>query len=189
MDRRTLDVKIASLGVGADQAVEIARLELVGVLRQRFEVADAVVAGAGFENIAEGERAQRRVAAGAAAGDHQAVAVDFAAFGQIARAVDAIVDVDDAPLAVEPFAIRAAVAGAAAVVHVEHGDAAAGPVLNRNLSDAELGDVGPPWLITSSGGFSFVGRSVIAILRRVEKAVSGQAVLGRETRSPRASER
>ncbi len=103
MNRRAFDVKIAPLGIGADQAVEIARLELVRVLGQRFEIADAVVARAGFENVAEGQRAERRVAAGAAAADRQAVAVDFAAFDEIARAVDAIIDVDDAPLAVEPF--------------------------------------------------------------------------------------
>ena len=80
MDRRALDVEIAPIGIGADQAVEIARLELVGVFGQRFEIADAVVAGAGSENIAESERAERCVAAGASATDRQSIAVDFAAF-------------------------------------------------------------------------------------------------------------
>ena len=92
------------------------------------------MAGAGFENVAESERAQRSVAAGAAAADRQAVAVDLAAFREIARAVDAIVDIDDAPLAVEPFSVCAAVAGAAAIIDIEHRDAAAGPVLELSIS-------------------------------------------------------
>jgi len=69
VDRRALDVEIAPIGIGADQAVEIARLELVRVFGQRFEIGDAVVAGAGFENITESERAERRISAGAATMD------------------------------------------------------------------------------------------------------------------------
>ena len=65
-------------GIRADQAVQVARLELVRVRGQRLEVADAVVAGAGLEDVAEGQRAQRGVAAGAAAADRQALAVDLA---------------------------------------------------------------------------------------------------------------
>ena len=57
MDRRTFEVEIAPTGIGADELVAIARLELVGVFHQGFQVADAVVAGAGFENISECQRA------------------------------------------------------------------------------------------------------------------------------------
>ena len=49
------------------------------------------------------------------------------------RAVDAVVDVDDAPVAVESLAVGAAKAGAAAVIHVEHRDAAARPVLDAEV--------------------------------------------------------
>ena len=52
------------------------------------------------------------------------------------RAVDAVVDVDDAPLPVQAIAVRAPIARAAAVVHVEHGDAAAGPVLHAEIEHA-----------------------------------------------------
>ena len=75
VDRRALAVQVAPLGIGPDQAVEVARLELVRVARQRLEVADAVVARAGREDVAEGQRAQRRVAAGAAAADRQPLGV------------------------------------------------------------------------------------------------------------------
>ena len=97
VDRRALPVEIAALRVGADQAVEVADLELVRVVGQRLEVADAVVARAGPEDVAEGQGAERGVAAGAAAGDREPVGVDLARGDQVARAVDAVVDVDDAP--------------------------------------------------------------------------------------------
>jgi hypothetical protein len=47
MDRRTLDVEIARLWIRADQTIEVARFELVCVARERLQIADSVVAGAG----------------------------------------------------------------------------------------------------------------------------------------------
>ena len=68
---RALAVALAGLGVGADQGVEVARLELVRVAGERLGIGHAVVAGTGGEHVVEGERAQRRVAAGAAAADRR----------------------------------------------------------------------------------------------------------------------
>ena len=56
VDRRARTVQGLRLGVRTDQAVEIAGLELVGVARQLLEIADAVVAGAGGEEIVERQR-------------------------------------------------------------------------------------------------------------------------------------
>src|SRR6185312_3953673 len=121
------------------QPVEIARLELVRGARQRGRIADAVVAGAALEDIVERERDERRVATRAAAGDDAAVAVDQPLVGEESGSVDAVVDVDDAPLPVQPVAVLAAIAGAAAVVDVEHRDAAAGPVLGPQVEGARGG--------------------------------------------------
>ena len=110
MDRRAGDVEIAAFGVRADQSVEVARLEFMGVFRQRFQVADAVVAGAGFEDVAEGEGAQSGEAAGAAAANRQAIAIDLAKLCQVTGAVGAVVDIDDTPVAVQSFTIGAALA-------------------------------------------------------------------------------
>ena len=49
--RRALAVEILALGIGADQPVEIARLELVGVAGQRRDVADPVIARAALKNV------------------------------------------------------------------------------------------------------------------------------------------
>src|SRR5205807_4953355 len=75
----------------------------------------------------------RRVTARASTSDDQPIAVGFAAFDQVTRAVHAIVYVDYAPLPVQPAAILGAVAGAPAVVHIQHAEAATGPVLNGQL--------------------------------------------------------
>ena len=53
------------------------------------------------------------------------------------RAADAVLDVDDAPLALQAIAIRPAVAGAAAVIHVEHREAAAGPELHLRIEHVD----------------------------------------------------
>ena len=47
VDGRALGVAVPGLGPGADQAVEVAGLELVGVLGQRGQVGHPVVGGAG----------------------------------------------------------------------------------------------------------------------------------------------
>ena len=65
----------------ADEAVEVAGLELVRVAGQRGEVGDAVAAGPGGEDVLEGQRGERREAAGRAAADAQPVAVDVTALG------------------------------------------------------------------------------------------------------------
>lgn len=53
--------------MGAHQAVQVARLELVGVGGHRLQIADAEVADARRELVGEGERSERGVAAGAPA--------------------------------------------------------------------------------------------------------------------------
>ena len=73
--RRALSIEIRTLRVGADQPVEVARLEFVRVAGERGDVADAVIAGAALEHGAAGQGRQNGIAAGAAAGDDTAHAV------------------------------------------------------------------------------------------------------------------
>ena len=86
--------------------------------------------GAGFENFSKSERTESCVSPRATAGDDQPGAIHFATFGQIASAVDAIVNVNDSPFFVKSFTILTTVAGATAVVHVKHSESPAGPILN-----------------------------------------------------------
>ena len=66
IDRRTVEINLLCLRIGADQSIKITRFEFVRVFRERGEIAHAVVACAGFEAIVKRQRAQRRISAGAA---------------------------------------------------------------------------------------------------------------------------
>ena len=57
VDRGALPVQLAGLGIRADEAVQVARFEFVGVARQGFEVTDAVVACTRIEDAAERQSA------------------------------------------------------------------------------------------------------------------------------------
>ena len=124
-------VHLAVGGPLADQPIEIAGLELVGVGGEHLEVADPVVARAGPERVVEGEGGEGGIAARAAAADREAGGVGAAGLGEVPGARDAVLDIDHPPLAVEPLAVRAAVSGAAPVVDVEDREAAARPELDR----------------------------------------------------------
>src|SRR5205823_3087064 len=103
--RGALEVEVGAFGVGADEAVEIARLELVRVADEHGQVADAEVARARAEGVAEGQRVQGREAARAPARDYATRAVGLAAPYQILRAVHAVVHVNHAPLAVQALPV------------------------------------------------------------------------------------
>src|SRR5581483_10609519 len=115
-------------GIRPDQAVEVARLELVGVGGQRLGVGHAEVTGAHREVVSERQRAQRGVPAGTAASDGELVPVDQALGRQMAGGVDAVVDVDAPPRPLQSLAVLAAVAGTAAVVDIDYGEASRRPV-------------------------------------------------------------
>ena len=103
------------------------------MLEQKLEVGDAVVAAAGGEGVGGGERHQRGVAAGAAAGDDDAVPIGEPGLAQMAGSGGAVGDVGNAPGAIEPLAVGTPIAGAAGIIHVEHGEAAARIELNARL--------------------------------------------------------
>ena len=98
VDRRALDVALALLGVGPDERVEVAGLELVGVAGQGLEVGDAVEAGAGGEgswkvrahSVVKPPALPPRMASRSGSTRPSA--------GEVLGHGDAVVDVDDAPL-------------------------------------------------------------------------------------------
>src|SRR5262245_41480874 len=130
---RALAIPCFLLGIGSDQRVEIARLELVGVARERGDIAYAVIARPALKEVAEGQRRQGRVAAGATAADDASLAVDPSVRFEEPGAGDAIVDINHAPIQLETVAVGAAKSSTAAVVHVEHRNPAAGPILNAQI--------------------------------------------------------
>jgi hypothetical protein len=95
------------------------RLEFVGVAGQRLEIGDPVVARTGAEDVVEGEGGEGGIAAGAAPADHQPIGVGASEGNEMARAFDAVPNIDDAPPAVKAVAIGPPIAAAAAIVHIE----------------------------------------------------------------------
>src|SRR6267154_2695678 len=101
-ERRALAVARLLLRIRADQPVEITRLEFMGVARQRRGVADAIMAGASLKEIAKHQGGKRRIAAGAATCDDRALVVHQSLGREMFGAIDAIIDVDNAPVVIEP---------------------------------------------------------------------------------------
>src|SRR5271165_2931122 len=138
VDGGAFPIGLSVLWIGTNQPVQITGLEFVRVAGQRLEIADAVIARAPAEHFLafRRQRAERRIAAGAAAADHEPPGVGVPFLGEPARAGDAVLDVDKAPLSFEPQPVGAAVACAAAIVHVEYPDPTASPVLRRKREGA-----------------------------------------------------
>src|SRR6478735_5822434 len=110
----------------------------MGVARERRDVADAIITitSPALKEVSEGQRRQSRVAAGTAPTDDASLAVNPPLRGEEPRAGDAIVDVDHPPVQLQTVAVRTAESCASAVIHIEHRNAAAGPILNAQIEGA-----------------------------------------------------
>src|SRR5690606_1240142 len=100
--------------------------------------------GAGFKSTGRGEQGhQGDEAAGGAAVDADAPGVDAELSGQVAGAVNVVVQVFAAYMAVDGGAPVAAIAGAASVVDIEHGVA----VVHQQVVEHILAVVAAPPLV------------------------------------------
>ena len=136
-DRGAVEIDVLRLRPRTHQPDRVARLELVVIDEQRPQVADAVETGAGGEDVTGGEGAQGGVAAGATPADRESGTVDPTGSGHRRSTGDAVVEVDDTPLAAQPFPVVPAVPGRPAVVDVEHREPARGPELHGGLIGGE----------------------------------------------------
>jgi hypothetical protein len=125
VDGGAIPVEVGRLWPWADEMIGVVTLEAGGVGAEGGEVCNAEPAGAGGEPVCGGERAQDGESARACAGNDGAVGVGVTSVGEERRDVDAVLYVQDAPVAVEVGAVGAAVAGATPVVDVDDGEAAA----------------------------------------------------------------
>ena len=130
------------------------------------------MARAALKEVVERQGGERRVSARAAAADDHALAVDQPSLRQEPGSVDAVVDVDDAPVALETVAIGAAEAGAAAVVHVEHRNAAAGPVVCRETERTRRGGGRAAMALDEQRRLFVRWTCIVGIVRRIEQAES-----------------
>src|ERR1700693_293336 len=110
VDCGAIPVHVRSLRIRTDERVDIARLELVSVFNERLEVADPEMARAGVVEITLGQRKQRGESAGGSTCDRYALLIDEPLLDEIPRRVDAVVDIDLAPISVQSPPVCAAVA-------------------------------------------------------------------------------
>ena len=110
------------------QAVEVPGLKLVGVGRKGGEVRHSVPGRPGGEGVVAHQGGQHRESAGAATPNGEPSGVHIATIGEEGGCCHTVVDVGETPLAVEGPHVLASVAGAAAVIHIDHRPPAAGPV-------------------------------------------------------------
>ena len=152
-------IERSCLRQGSDQPVEIAGLEFVGVLGEQHEIADAVKARPRLEQFQRRQRGKRGEAPSAAAANDEAGGIGEPAFDKMVRGGGAILDIDDAPLPIEPLAIGAAIPRRSGVIYVDDADATAGPPLNAKEEMLVVMLVGPPCDNTTRGGKSPEGPS------------------------------
>ena len=152
--------------------------------RERLEVGQPVVAGARGEVVVEDQRAQRGVTAGAAATDHETLAVHQPLGREMPRRVEAVHRVDDAPGAVQPAPVLAPVPGAPAVVHVHHGEAPAGEELHPQAEGPGRLRGRPSVAHHHERGELSVRPLRVAVGRRVEVRERGEPALRRELDRP-----
>ena len=103
-------VEVARLGQRADQAVEVARLEVVGVLGEPLELGDAEQRHPAGEHVGSAvQRGQHGPAAGRAALDREPSPVGQVRLGKADARRPRVLDVHHPPLPAQPVAVLAAV--------------------------------------------------------------------------------
>jgi hypothetical protein len=120
IDRRAIDISLMFLRVRSDQPIQIMTLEFVRIARERNKVAHAVIACSRAKRnlMLRCKGAQRGIATSAAATNHQTVRVGIATRCQVASPADAVLNVENAPLPLQPKPVRTAISRAPAVVHI-----------------------------------------------------------------------
>ena len=171
-----------------DQAIQVARLEVVRLGRELAQVRDTVVRRRGAEHRTRaglgGHRRQRRPAAGRAAADRQPGAVGLAGVGQRPRGRDRVLHVDDAPLTAEPLPVAAAVAGRAPVVDVDDAYATAGEIRLLDVEQRHRVSGGPAVHPDHVGGQLAGGRRHVRVGGRVHQGMDRAPELPFQHRLP-----
>src|SRR5579862_7960839 len=132
MNRRTLPVEFGRSGIWTNQTLFVSGLKFVRVAGKSFKIRHSVVTRAGSKHIMEDQCTESRVATGTSAANCHPFSIDVAALLEISSRIDTIFDVNHAPLTFQSVAIGAAIAGTSTVIHVDNGNPAACPILNRH---------------------------------------------------------
>src|SRR5690606_5241617 len=175
--RRAFLVAGGDLRAGADQALQVVGLEVVGAAgAPAGEVEHRVEDRAAGVDVGGGQGDGRGPAAGAAAAQGEPVAVGGALGGEGQRDGGAVLHVDHAPLLTEPVAVRAPVSGGAAVVDLGDADAARGEVGDLQVQDERHPAGRAAVRADDIGRQPVAGRGAAGVVRGVDAGVDLAAV-------------
>ena len=181
IDRAACAIDVLGLGPRPDERVLVARLELVRVIGgEGHQIGDPVEGRARREHIGERQSAHRRVPAGAATTDEEAFAVGVATLDQERGGVHAIVQVHDAPVAVQPLTVGPAVSRGTAVVHIDHAEPPGREELQTKVQRRGVRARRPAMADHDQRRTISLGSDGILIGRWVEERVRAKASVGRK---------
>ena len=116
MQRGASPIGSHRLGIGANQPIQLVRLELGGLLTEGLQIGNAEPAGAdGEEQPLRGERAQGREATGAFAANHQAVSIRCRSLTIVGRSESRL-----SPLIRATVVLRASTAPSSSAIWLPH---------------------------------------------------------------------
>ena len=109
------------------------RLKLVAGFGQLRQVRDARERRASGEHVGGRQRVEYGEATGGTAADRDPLGIDAPQINEVLGAVDAVLNVHDAPVAVDALTVGTAEGRRPTEVYVQNRKAAAGPILEGNL--------------------------------------------------------
>src|ERR1700730_13144754 len=130
VDGRALTIKGFCLGQMPDEFVEIAGLEFMRILGQQHQIADAIIARPCPEKFARVQRGNCCKTSCSPSANDNAVAIHKPAINEALRRRYAILNVDDAPLAIKSLAVGAAITCRTFIIYVNDAKTPARPPLD-----------------------------------------------------------
>mmetsp|Transcript_3917 Transcript_3917/g.9507 ORF Transcript_3917/g.9507 Transcript_3917/m.9507 type:complete len:303 (-) Transcript_3917:627-1535(-) len=168
VDGAPLLVDSLVLGVPSHERVEVPALELVRVLGEGLEVADAIEARARLESVLEGKARQCGVAARASPLNCEHLWVYEPLICQVPGRLAAVLHIPHTPRALEPISVRAPVPSRPSVVHVGYRIPPRGPVLDPEIELRRRAGGGSTVALDEEGRQRSRRRVRLRVLGRVE---------------------
>ena len=186
VERGALDVEVLPLRVRADETVDVARFEVVGVQAELLELGDTEARGARGEGVGAGEAGQRGPPAGAATSIANRPGSAIPAVTRCSMTAT-VSSTSTTPHCPRRRCGRRGRSRSAAVVHVDHPEPAGGVVRGGQMQHRETCPVGPPCTRAMKGGNSASRATGQALLVRAVDDRGPRRRPGRSAAAPRCS--
>src|ERR1700730_3790019 len=130
VDGRPLTINRLGHRQGPDELIDITGLEFMRILGQQHQIADAIIARPCPEKFARRQRGKCCKTSCTTSANDNAVAIHKPAINEPLRRRYAILNVDDAPLAIKSLAVGAAITCRTFIIYVNDAKTPARPPLD-----------------------------------------------------------